>query len=57
MNIASQVPSGVLICTAVSTTGMSAPEAEPAAIANPAATDSVTNSRRDKSLPASTLSL
>src|SRR6185369_14590407 len=44
---ASQVPSGVLMSTLVSTTGRSAAEAEPAAAPRPAASDSATKSRRD----------
>src|SRR5665213_2242628 len=45
MNAASQVPSGVLISTLVSTTSMPAAAAEPAAAASPAATPSATKSR------------
>src|SRR2546423_1748726 len=53
MNAASHTPSGVFTWTSVSTTGRSAADAEPVATARPAATDSVTNSRRDTSLVAS----
>src|SRR5579872_2553928 len=47
MNAASQMPSGVLISTSFST--RSAASAEPAAAAMPAATDSATKSRRERS--------
>src|SRR5271156_2164885 len=54
MNAASQVPSGVLISTSVSTI-FGEPEAAPAA-ARPAATD-ITKSRRGRPLDDSSLSL
>src|SRR5438094_10373302 len=50
MNAASHTPSAVFTCTSVSTTGRSAADADPAATARPAATDIVTNSRRESSL-------
>src|ERR1700686_1532095 len=52
MNTASQVPSGVLIVTLISTTGRAAADAEPAA-ARPTATDTAMKSRRDRSVVAS----
>src|SRR4051794_39249732 len=53
MNAASQVPSGVLTLTSVSTTGRAAPNAGPAAATIPAATDPVTKRRREISVTAS----
>jgi hypothetical protein len=48
MKAASHVPSGVLTSTFVSVMGKSSAEAEPVAAITPAASDNVTNSRRDK---------
>ena len=48
MNIASAVPSGVLISTAFSATGIVCAEVF-VAVARPAATDNATKSRRDRS--------
>src|SRR5205085_10954724 len=56
MYAASQVPSGVFTSTIVSVTGISAADAEPAAAAILAATDIVTNSRRERSAEDSGLS-
>src|SRR6266705_1903845 len=55
MNAASHSPSGVLIVTSVSVTGIAA-EAGPAAATMPAATDMAMKSRRERSLAASSRS-
>src|SRR5260370_1767505 len=53
MKAASHVPSGVLIVTSVSDTGIAAADAGPVAATTPAATDMAMKSRRDRSLAAS----
>src|SRR5260370_40209881 len=53
MKAASHVPSGVLIVTSVSDTGIAAADAGPVAATTPAATDMAMKSRRDRSVTAS----
>src|ERR1700730_1308463 len=53
MKAASQVPSGVLIMTSVSTTGNAAADAELVAAIRPAATDTTMKSRREISVSTS----
>src|SRR5437016_2743683 len=55
MNAASHMPSGVLIVTSVSVTGIVAADADPLAATMPAATDMAMKSRRERSLVASSL--
>src|SRR5437016_10873017 len=55
MNAASHMPSGVLIATSVSVTGIAAADADPLAATMPAATDMAMKSRRERSLVASSL--
>src|SRR2546427_12178088 len=56
MNAASYTPSGVLIVTSVSVTGIAAADAGPEAATMPAATDMAMKSRRERSLAASSRS-